>query len=297
MESVTKGQFNSTNFNLTESDGLQYAIGIYRPLIEGSTHDVLNYIKIEVADFYNEYSFDKCTAEQLQDIKHGHNKFYGLEEHFHRYVPDDPNDDYYTWYCPDISDLTLFGNYKQPSFNSLQIQFVLNEDLCTIRSLNTLCEATEDIETYMQSAEFMIISNVQYYKPDAYPGFVESPIFKHSILDFFRWPSSRLVRMQQYEMTELSREDFLGISLSGLTGITEEYFSLKYYDTHTSTKDRRHRLTLDYSLSMDQHNLSRAVYTYFDVLGNVGGLSGVLFSVAAFLNGMFTFNHSDNVLV
>ena len=56
-------------------------------------------------------------------------------------------------------------------------------------------------------------------------------------------------------------------------------------------------LTLDYSLSMDQHNLSRAVYTYFDVLGNVGGLSGVLFSVAAFLNGMFTFNHSDNVLV
>ena len=43
--------------------------------------------------------------------------------------------------------------------------------------------------------------------------------------------------------------------------------------------------------------MSRSVYTFFDVLGNVGGLAGVLFSLAAFINGMFVFNDSENILV
>ena len=48
---------------------------------------------------------------------------------------------------------------------------------------------------------------------------------------------------------------------------------------------------------MDLEELNRAVYTFFDVLGNVGGLGGVLFSIAAFINGIFSFNRSENYLV
>lgn len=48
---------------------------------------------------------------------------------------------------------------------------------------------------------------------------------------------------------------------------------------------------------MDQNKVSRAVYTYFDVLGNVGGLAGVLSGVAMFVSSIFTYQDSENVLV
>ena len=42
-------------------------------------------------------------------------------------------------------------------------------------------------------------------------------------------------------------------------------------------------------MSIDQHIEDRAVFTFFDLLGNVGGFSGVLASIAAFINNFFNY--------
>ena len=48
---------------------------------------------------------------------------------------------------------------------------------------------------------------------------------------------------------------------------------------------------------MDLHITARSVYTAFDLLGNVGGLIGVLVGVGAFIVGMLDYQTSENVLV
>ena len=43
--------------------------------------------------------------------------------------------------------------------------------------------------------------------------------------------------------------------------------------------------------------VERSVYNFLMFLGDVGGLYGLLYSVLAFLNSIFSFQNSENLLV
>ena len=43
--------------------------------------------------------------------------------------------------------------------------------------------------------------------------------------------------------------------------------------------------------------VERSVYNFLMFLGDVGGLYGILFSVSAILNSIFSFQNSENLLV
>mmetsp|Transcript_13832 Transcript_13832/g.17532 ORF Transcript_13832/g.17532 Transcript_13832/m.17532 type:complete len:80 (-) Transcript_13832:863-1102(-) len=78
----------------------------------------------------------------------------------------------------------------------------------------------------------------------------------------------------------------------GIAGVTEVefyYFYIEEQNVHTRTKNPYTRLTLDYQMGTDRIEETRTVYNFFDVLGNVGGLSGVLFSLAAAISGTLNF--------
>ena len=57
------------------------------------------------------------------------------------------------------------------------------------------------------------------------------------------------------------------------------------------------RFSLTYEMSMGIFRIKRSVYTFFNLLGEVGGLGGILFSFAAFIHGMFKYNDAENFVV
>ena len=50
-------------------------------------------------------------------------------------------------------------------------------------------------------------------------------------------------------------------------------------------------------MSLDLFEEGRSVYTFFDVLGNVGGLSGILTSIAATISGALNYMRTEDHLV
>ena len=80
------------------------------------------------------------------------------------------------------------------------------------------------------------------------------------------------------------RNDNKFMAISGITDDEETFFSISPHDFHTRTFTPRTRLTIEYAMSLDVNVVSRSVYTFFDLLGNVGGLSSVLFTIAAIIN-------------
>ena len=79
----------------------------------------------------------------------------------------------------------------------------------------------------------------------------------------------------------LERDDNIVMAISGLTAIEESYFTIEKNDIETRTNSTNDRLTLVYSVSLDQVNVYRRVMTLSESLGNVGGLSGILFSMVS----------------
>ena len=55
-------------------------------------------------------------------------------------------------------------------------------------------------------------------------------------------------------------------------------------------------LELFLTASKDVFMIERSVFTFFDLLGNVGGLYGILLSIAASLNNFFNFQKTENYL-
>ena len=50
-------------------------------------------------------------------------------------------------------------------------------------------------------------------------------------------------------------------------------------------------------MNFDLKTVNRSVYNFFNLLGDVGGLYGLFFSLLAALNGFLNFQNPENVLV
>ena len=87
------------------------------------------------------------------------------------------------------------------------------------------------------------------------------------------------------------------ISLSGFTEIEETFLTIVKNDQGTRTADYYTRLEIIYEMSLDATKISRSVYTFWMVIGDVGGLSGVLYSVCSYLISVFTHQKPENHLV
>ena len=87
------------------------------------------------------------------------------------------------------------------------------------------------------------------------------------------------------------------MAFSDVTNVEEPYFEISRYDSLNTSRKPNILLSINYSMNMDIVKVSRSVYTFFDLLGNVGGLAGIFFSIVAFLHSIWKFNASENSLV
>ena len=106
-----------------------------------------------------------------------------------------------------------------------------------------------------------------------------------------------MLRYQAVQEKIIVNDDNLFMAISGLTETEKTLFSIK--DTRTVNNNLSffhryvHMIHMDYSVE----TVERSVYNLLMLLGDVGGLYGLLFSVFATLNNVLNFQKSENTLV
>mmetsp|Transcript_13143 Transcript_13143/g.16723 ORF Transcript_13143/g.16723 Transcript_13143/m.16723 type:complete len:137 (-) Transcript_13143:900-1310(-) len=135
--------------------------------------------------------------------------------------------------------------------------------------------------------EIMTLSNTEEFDHESY--LTETPITKKSLINYYTMPITRTARNIYIHRGQVSHDDTLLMAIAGVTGVESDFFSMEEQTSHSRTTAANTRLMLDYQMSLDLREESRTVYNFFDVLGNVGGLSGILFSLAAAISSTLTF--------
>ena len=103
------------------------------------------------------------------------------------------------------------------------------------------------------------------------------------------------------KQSEVVREDNLFIALEGITEEEGRFVQTELGEVH----DRLHfasathntRLQIYYTVDLDVILIDRTVYSTFMLLGDVGGFSGLLFTIGSSLVSVLTYNNPENRLI
>ena len=80
------------------------------------------------------------------------------------------------------------------------------------------------------------------------------------------------------------------MAVNGVTEIENESFEIVHdYDLHSIPYDPTILLSLNYRMDRDLYKVDRAVYNSFMLLGDVGGLQGLLISIGAIFISFLNF--------
>ena len=88
------------------------------------------------------------------------------------------------------------------------------------------------------------------------------------------------------------------MAFTGLTETEETIFDLEEYQTTLINANTfNERYSHIYKMNYAVQTVERSVYNVLMLLGDVGGLYGLLFSVFAYFNMVFNFQNPENTLV
>ena len=76
----------------------------------------------------------------------------------------------------------------------------------------------------------------------------------------------------------------------------ENVFTLKKKDVLPYEKDDSVQISVTVEMDLSLMQYSRSIYTFFDLLSDVGGLSGMFFSIFALIVAIWTYNKFDNFM-
>ncbi|CDW81502.1 UNKNOWN [Stylonychia lemnae] len=181
-----------------------------------------------------------------------------------------PIDDYY---CPEWTNLTLQGNFHAPQFQFLYLEFIK----CTSKSL---CSNSTLLKKRIESSYIQLIPVSSFFDVQNYV----QPI-KHFMDDAF-YP---MVDNMNIFATMLFRQSNIELADS-LNGFYEEPFEDVFYQMSTLsqviqslelTGGSLFSLQIQLDKFIDRYN--RQVYTFNDVLQELGGFQSILFLIIAIL--------------
>ena len=94
----------------------------------------------------------------------------------------------------------------------------------------------------------------------------------------------------------MQREDGLFLAITGVTDEEDSAFKIEPKLTRHKWWFYNERLSLRYEMNKDVEQVERAVYNSFMLLGDVGGLYGILMLLVGTILGYINFQKIDNVL-
>ena len=97
-------------------------------------------------------------------------------------------------------------------------------------------------------------------------------------------------------MTELQRKDSLLIDLTGITDKEDSYLQIELDAYETRTRNLNARLQYEIFFDRDEVVIERSVYNTFMLLGDIGGLSSILFTIGSIFNQIWHTNNAENFL-
>ena len=138
-----------------------------------------------------------------------------------------------------------------------------------------------------------MLLNHERFSSDTYN---EPCVIQESEMKIFDMPTRSLRRDFGIQQTTLELDDNRFMSLSGITDEEQTFFSIEEIGTGLRTFKWETRLLLTFGISFDSVKIERSVYTLFMLLGDVGGLSSVLFSTAVYLLNILNYQKAENHL-
>ena len=90
-------------------------------------------------------------------------------------------------------------------------------------------------------------------------------------------------------ITELNREDNLLMSLSGITDKSETFLDVVHDSIVFRPYEYNVRLSYEIFIDLNLRTIDRQVYNAFVLFGDIGGFSGLLFTIGATIQGLITF--------
>ena len=149
-------------------------------------------------------------------------------------------------------------------------------------------------EEKLRGAELMVLMNNPRVDRGKYTG--DSMIVKESRLEWIAIPAYDIVHNFKVMQETIEADDNLLISLSGVTEVEAEFISIQEGRPGTRTWNLYTRMIVDFSISRDIRHYDRSVFTFWEVLGEVGGLQGFLAPLFGFVLSILTFQKPDNFL-
>ena len=123
----------------------------------------------------------------------------------------------------------------------------------------------------------------------------ENPVVKESVLQYIEVPKQTRIQTLLIKQAQLQRQDSLFLALSEYTEVEENCFSLEYSTVQTQAEYYT-RAGFDIRLDLDVTLIERNVYNILMLLGDVGGLMGVIYSISASILSLVTFQNAENFI-
>ena len=86
------------------------------------------------------------------------------------------------------------------------------------------------------------------------------------------------------------------IDLTGITDKEDSYLQIELDAYETRTRDLNARLQYEIFFDRDEVVIERSVYNTFMLLGDIGGLSSILFTIGSIFNQIWHTNNAENFL-
>ena len=182
-----------------------------------------------------------------------------------------------------LSELKVCGNYDTSKASNLMIVF---EKFDVLKGLpGEKCESEADIQTWMSSRYIVTLENEKKFISHEFAG---SRIDMKSTVRFYLANyKSRIDYVKKIYRAEIDLSD----KAFNVAGLGDEHETAYFIESGSSNRLLPYKntiwnaITIEMSLNMRKYN--RQVYSFLDMLGDVGGLLGALDPLCAILVSIF----------
>ena len=111
-------------------------------------------------------------------------------------------------------------------------------------------------------------------------------IKKESQLNFLNFPLQPIRWWFNVKMSELEHDDNMFMSLTGITEAEQGFFTIKEIEKENFFRNFFSAGEIFIHLDLDLHLIKRSVINWWNILGEIGGLYGVIFGAFFVLNSI-----------
>ena len=232
----------------------------------------------------------KCTEAELGIAPGGSSILYPLSTEDAAYVKGFDA----TWYCADLKGEKMYGSFLTNNYRSLYIDFNEKEDVCKNQACDLTFSKAELVEI-RSVYEILVLQNTQRFDSEDYKS--SPPVVKEAKFQLLDMPSRPTSLRKYVTRAKMELDDNRLLSINGLTQVEHEYWEVEFDGTLRSKSKGGNLFHISYEMSSNGRADSRKVYSFFDVLGDAGGLLALLAAVVSCFLHVVNFNKAENSLV